>query len=108
MEIKKIVIGSDHAGVDDKGTFSNESVDYPDYAAAVGRAIASGEAERGVLVCGSGIGVAIAANKIPGVRAAVCWNDETARLAREHNDANVICIGSRQVEPSVAAQMIRT
>jgi ribose 5-phosphate isomerase B len=125
MEIKKIVIGSDHAGfdekerarhelealgveVEDKGTFSNESVDYPDYAAAVGRAIASGEAERGVLVCGSGIGVAIAANKIPGVRAAVCWNDETARLAREHNDANVICIGSRQVEPSVAAQMIRT
>ena len=99
MKPRKIVIGSDHAGfdqkkraarelealgveVEDKGTFSDESVDYPDYGAAVGRAVASGEADRGVLICGSGIGVAMAANKIHGVRAAVCWNEETARLAR--------------------------
>ena len=125
MKPRKIVIGSDHAGfeekkraaselealgveVDDKGTFSDESVDYPDYAAAVGRAVASGEADQGVLICGSGIGVAIAANKIHGVRAAVCWNEETARLAREHNDANVLCIGARFLGPDEAARIIRT
>jgi ribose 5-phosphate isomerase B len=121
---KKIALGSDHAGyeakesarraleelgaeVTDKGTHGAESVDYPDFGAAVGRAVASGEVERGVLICGSGIGIAIAANKIPGVRAAVCWNEETARLARQHNDANVLCIGARFVEPELAARMIR-
>ncbi len=121
---KKIVIGSDHAGFEskeharreieklgldvvDKGTVNQESVDYPDFGAAVGRAVATGEAERGVLLCGSGIGIAIAANKVPGVRAAVCWNEESARLAREHNDANVICIGARLIEPDLAARMIR-
>ena len=120
----KIAIGSDHAGFEakgrakevlaslgadvvDKGTGSGASVDYPDFGAAVGRAVASGEVERGVLVCGSGIGVSIAANKIAGVRAAVCWNEETARLARQHNDANVLCIGARFIEPELAARMIR-
>ena len=120
----KIAIGSDHAGYDgkerakqvlgslgveilDKGTNGPESVDYPDFGAAVGRAVASGEAERGVLMCGSGIGISIAANKVPGVRAALCWNEETARLARRHNDANVLCIGARLVEPDVAARIIR-
>lgn len=124
MRPKKIALGSDHAGyeakesarraleelgveVSDKGTFGAESVDYPDFGAAVGRAVASGEVERGVLICGSGIGIAIAANKIAGVRAAVCWNEETARLARQHNDANVLCVGARFVEPGLAARMIR-
>ena len=124
MRPKKIAIGSDHAGyegkelarqflasegfeVRDLGTGGAESVDYPDFGAAVGRAVASGEAERGVLMCGSGIGISIAANKVPGVRAALCWNEETARLARQHNDANVLCIGARLVEPELAARMIR-
>lgn len=121
---KKVAIGSDHAGFEakelakrelaalglevlDKGTTSTDSVDYPDFGAAVGRAVASGEAERGVLLCGSGIGVCMAANKIPGVRAAVCWNEESARLAREHNDANVVCVGARLIEPDLSARMIR-
>lgn len=124
VRLKKIAVGSDHAGyeakesarrtlaelgmeVSDKGAYGAESVDYPDFGAAVGRAVANGEVERGVLICGSGIGIAIAANKIPGVRAAVCWNEETARLARQHNDANVLCIGARFVEPELAALMIR-
>jgi ribose 5-phosphate isomerase B len=124
MRPKRVAIGSDHAGyeskesakreiaalgveVEDKGTNSLESVDYPDFGAAVGRAVASGEVERGVVICGSGIGISIAANKVPGVRAALCWNEETARLARQHNDANVLCIGARFIEPELAARMIR-
>lgn len=124
MKPKRIAIGSDHAGfeskerakqeiaalgfeVEDKGTNSLESVDYPDFGAAVGRAVTSGEAERGIVICGSGIGISMAANKVPGVRAALCWNEETARLARQHNDANVLCIGARFIEPELAARMIR-
>ena len=125
MRPKKIAIGSDHAGFEgkeqarqflaargfevvDKGTGGAESVDYPDYGAAVGRAVAAGEADCGVVMCGSGIGISIAANKVPGVRAALCWNEETAQLARRHNDANVLCIGARFVEPELAARMIQT
>ena len=125
MRHKKIAIGSDHAGfegkeqarqflasrgfeVKDLGTGGAESVDYPDYGAAVGRAVAAGEADCGVVMCGSGIGISIAANKVPGVRAALCWNEETAQLARRHNDANVLCIGARFVEPELAARMIQT
>ena len=124
MKTTKIAIGSDHAGFEakekakselaalgvevlDKGSHSLDSVDYPDFGAAVARAVASGEVERGVLVCGSGIGISMAANKIPGARAALCWNEETARLAREHNDANVLCFGSRFIEPEQAARMVR-
>ena len=124
MKPTKIAIGSDHAGFEakekakgelaalgvevlDKGSHSLDSVDYPDFGAAVARAVASGEVDRGVLVCGSGIGISIAANKIPGARAALCWNEETARLAREHNDANVLCFGSRFIEPEQAARMVR-
>lgn len=108
----KIAIGSDHAGFEEKerlkktldeigveytdvGTNSHDSVDYPDFARRVGELVASGAVERGVLVCGSGIGVAIAANKVDGVRAAQAWNEETARLSRQHNDANVLTIGAR-------------
>lgn len=124
MRPTKIAIGSDHAGFDakektkgelaalgvevvDKGAFNLDSVDYPDFGAMVARAVASGEVERGILVCGSGIGVSIAANKVPGARAALCWNEETARLAREHNDANVMCFGSRFIDPEQALRMVR-
>jgi len=110
--VKKIAIGADHAGFEEKenikrhldslgieyvdlGTFSDESVDYPDYGEKVGRAVASGEVEQGIVICGSGIGISIAANKIDGVRAALAWNAETAGLARQHNDANVLAIGAR-------------
>ncbi len=108
----KIAIGSDHAGFEEKerikkqlermdieyedfGTFSDASVDYPDFAEKVGEAVAGGDAGQGILVCGSGIGISIAANKVDGVRAALAWNAETAELARRHNDANVLAIGAR-------------
>ena len=108
----KIAIAADHAGFEEKenikktldeigveyndmGTYSLESVDYPDFARKVGEAVAAGEYEQGLLVCGSGTGMAISANKVCGVRAAVAWNEETARLARQHNNANVLAIGAR-------------
>src|SRR5262245_4269790 len=108
----KIAIASDHAGYPEKeqlkpvldelgiqyedlGTTSTESVDYPDYARKVGEEVAQGKVDLGLLVCGSGTGMAIAANKVPGVRAAVAWTPEIARLAREHNDANVLALGAR-------------
>src|SRR5436190_30984 len=108
----KIALASDHAGFEEKekikhtlddlgvqyedmGTTSTDSVDYPDYARKVGEAVAKGEVESGLLVCGSGTGMAIAANKVRGVRAAVAWNEEIARLAREHNNANVLSLAAR-------------
>src|SRR6476661_3737763 len=110
----KIALAADHAGFEEKekikttldelgveytdfGTTSTDSVDYPDYARKVGEAVAKGEADQGLLVCGSGTGMAIAANKVPGVRAAVAWNPEIAKLARQHNDANVLTIGARMM-----------
>ena len=122
--IKKIALGADHAGFEEKeklkktldeigveyqdvGTFSTDSVDYPDLAEKVGAAVVKGEVEQGILVCGSGIGVAIAANKIHGVRAAQAWNAETARLAREHNDANVLTIGARVIPESEIPAIVR-
>jgi ribose 5-phosphate isomerase B len=120
----RVAVGSDHAGfalkemlkveltergheVADLGTGNGEvSVDYPDYGAAVGRAVASGRAELGVCTCGTGIGIAMAANKIPGVRAAVIHDATTATLAREHNHANVICLGSRVVGSAVAVDSL--
>jgi ribose 5-phosphate isomerase B len=116
----RVALGSDHAGFDlktfvatalgdwghqviDLGTSSaTESVDYPDFGAAVGRAVASGQADLGVAICGSGIGISIAANKVPGVRAALAHDATSARLAREHNHANVLCLGARLIgEPVV-------
>ena len=108
----KVAIGADHAGYEQKeqikrtlddlgvnyedmGTYSCDSVDYPDYAKKVGEAVANGDVDQGLLVCGSGTGMAIAANKVPGVRAAVAWNEEIARLAREHNNANVLSLAAR-------------
>jgi len=86
----------------DCGTYTDERVDYPDFGAAVGRAVASGEAEGGLCVCGSGIGIAMAANKIAGVRAATVYDATSARLTKEHNNANVICLGERLTGPQVA------
>lgn len=120
----RIAIGADHAGValkdqlkqwliergdavDDVGTFTTDSVDYPDYAAAVGHAVAEGRAERGVLVCGSGIGMAIAANKIHGIRAAAAVDEASARLSREHNDANVLTLGARLTAVDEARELLR-
>ncbi len=120
----KIAIGSDHAGFEEKekikktldelgveyedfGTNSLDSVDYPEFGAKVGKAIASGEVEQGIVVCGSGIGIAIAANKIHGVRAAQAWNEETARLARQHNDANVLAIGARVIPEAEIPKIVR-
>jgi ribose 5-phosphate isomerase B len=108
----KVIAGSDHAGlalraeavavakaagleVEDLGPFSGDSVDYPDYARQVAEAVAAGRAKLGILVCGTGIGMSIAANKVKGVRAAHCTTEFEARMARAHNDANVLCIGER-------------
>jgi ribose 5-phosphate isomerase B len=108
----KVAIGSDHAAVEqrlalaahlragghevaDHGCEAGQSVDYPDYAALVGRAVAAGDAERGVLLCGTGIGISMAANKIDGIRAALVTDDFTCEMARRHTDANVLCMGGR-------------
>lgn len=109
--MKRIALASDHAGYEmkealkaylegraeiiDLGTHSDESVDYPDFGKAMGEAITDGRAERGILVCGSGIGISIAANRFPAVRAALCTTSEMAHLARQHNDANVLALGAR-------------
>ena len=120
----RIALASDHAGYtekerlkgvleglgvefDDLGTVSEESVDYPDYARKVAEQVAAGRVEQGVLVCGSGTGMAITANKVPGVRAAVAWSEETARLARQHNDANVLAIGARTTPPDDIPKIVR-
>lgn len=118
-----IALGSDHAAfrmkahlasalaargyqVLDVGTHSEMSCDYPDFAAAVGAAVVRAEAALGVLVCGTGIGMSIAANKIPGIRAALVHDPVTARLARQHNDANVLCLGARLLAPEYAEELL--
>ncbi len=115
----RVATGSDHAGyrlkkvlaerlaergheVVDLGTHSEDRVDYPDYGAAVGRAVAAGEADLGICVCGSGIGIAMAANKVSGVRAAVVHDSVSGALARQHNDANVVCFGQRLIDDGTA------
>ena len=120
----RIALASDHAGYaekerlkalladlgvdfEDLGTGSEESVDYPDYARKVAEHVAQGQVEQGLLVCGSGTGMAITANKVPGVRAAVAWSEETARLARQHNDANVLAIGARTTPPGDIPKIVR-
>lgn len=120
----RIALGSDHAGFELKSalsatltswghevldlgaTNSSESVDYPDFGEAVGRAVVEGRAELGVAVCGSGIGISIAANKVPGVRAALAHDATSARLAREHNHANVLCLGARLIGVPVAVDAL--
>jgi ribose 5-phosphate isomerase B len=102
-EVLKVAIAGQGHEVLDLGTFDGTtSVDYPDFGAAVGRAVASGQADSGVCVCGSGIGISMAANKVAGVRAALVHDVTTATLARQHNDANVVCLGSRITGETVA------
>lgn len=124
MSAQTIALASDHAGFDlkehlkrelqaaghvilDLGTSSTDSVDYPDFGTALAGAIRDGRAGRGVLVCGTGIGISIAANREPAVRAAVVHDVTSARLARQHNDANVIALGARLVGPEVAKDCLR-
>ncbi len=119
----KIAVGSDHAGfhlkgkvvvwlrqkgieVEDVGTFSEARCDYPDYAKAVAERVSRAEAQRGILVCGSGIGMSITANKIPGVRAAECFDATSGKLSRAHNDANVLCLGERLVSEATAKEIV--
>jgi ribose 5-phosphate isomerase B len=118
-----VAIGCDHAGFDykedlisflegrgqaftDFGTHTKDSVDYPDFAHPVAAAVEKGEAAFGILICGSANGVAITANKHQGVRAAICWGEELAQLARQHNDANIICIPARFVREGLAEKMV--
>ena len=121
----RIALGADHAGfalkeglaahlraaghqVQDFGTNSTESTDYPDYAAPVARAVADGVADRGVLVCSSGVGMSIAANKIPGARAALATTSEEVHFTRAHNDANILALGARHTSANAAANLVQT
>lgn len=119
----KIAIGSDHAGYllketikkfltekeiefTDYGTFKMDSVDYPEYSYKVGQAVAAGDCDLGILICGTGIGMCITANKIKGIRAALAYNVETAQLSRLHNDANVLCLGGRMLKEDDALEIV--
>lgn len=119
----KIAIGSDHAGLDlknhinellqnkgmeiaDFGTYSYDRTDYPLYAAKVAKAVAGNEYDRGILICGTGVGISIAANKVDGIRAVVCSDCYSAKLSREHNDTNILALGSRVVGPDLAAMIV--
>ncbi len=119
----RVAIGSDHGGwrlkecivaylqekgivYRDFGTFSQEAVDYPDFALEVAEAVRSGEYDRGILCCGTGIGVAIAANKVPGIRAALCHDTFSARASREHNDANILTLGERVIGNGLAREIV--
>lgn len=120
----KLAIGGDHAGFDykqslyqemlsqgheieDFGTYNPGSDDYPDFAHPVASFVEANPGSKGILICGSGNGVAMVANKHAGIRAAICWTEELAKLARQHNDANIICIPARFVSPQMASKMIR-
>ena len=121
----KVAIGCDHGGIDlkqtvvavlqelgheivDQGCFSEESVDYPNFAQAVCSLVKDGSCERGILVCGTGIGMSMAANRFPEIRAALCTETYSARMSREHNNANVLCLGARVTGPGLAAEIVRT
>jgi ribose 5-phosphate isomerase B len=120
----KLIIGSDHGGfslkeemkkyisskhsdieIEDVGTKNEESCDYPDFAAKVAKKVAESN-ERGIIICGTGIGVCITANKIKGIRAALCYDEYTTKMAREHNDANILCIGGRTTELDIAKRIV--
>ena len=119
----RIVVGADHAGFDlkqllaaylrhhghqviDKGTDSEEPVDYPDFAEAVGKALLDGEAERGLLICGSGVGASVSANKLPGIRAGLCHDTYSARQGVEHDDMNILVLGARIIGTEVARELV--
>lgn len=120
----KVAIGSDHGGFnlkeaikpvleqlgvtyEDYGTHSIEAVDYPDIAERVAHDVASGKFDRGILICGTGIGIGIAANKVPGIRAALCHDTFSAHASREHNDANILTMGERVIGPGLAADIVK-
>lgn len=119
----KVAIGCDHAGYElkekvkakltndgyevvDVGTNSTDSVDYPIFGKAVGEKVATGECERGIAICGTGIGISIACNKVKGVRAALCNTEHLAEMSREHNDANVLCLGAREIDHKLALKIV--
>ena len=120
----KIALGADHGGfalkeqikkhlaakggyeLEDCGCFDETSVDYPDYGAAVARKVVQGQADKGIIVCGTGIGISIAANKIKGIRAALCGDVYSAKLSRMHNDANILALGQRVVGPGLALEIL--
>ncbi len=121
----RVAIGCDHGGIDlkrdvvrqlthdqvqllDLGCDSHDSVDYPVFARAVCAAVLNGEADFGILICGTGIGMSMAANRMPGIRAALCHELFTARMSREHNNANVLCLGARVIGPGLALEMVKT
>lgn len=120
----RIAIGSDHAGFElknwlitklveagyqcqDFGTHSPQPCDYPDFSVAVARAVVSEQCDTGIVICGTGIGSSIAANKVRGVRCALCWNEYTARMARSHNDANILALGARVIGPELAWEIVK-
>lgn len=122
---EKVAVASDHAGyplkvevvdylkkngheVLDLGTYSLEAVDYPDYALAVGEAVIAGKADVGVVLCGSGVGASVAANKIPGIRAGLCHDTFSARQGREDDDTNVLCMGARVIGPNLAFEILKS
>ncbi len=120
----KIAIGSDHAGfelkevvkgyllsrqdvgITDVGTHTGDSVDYPDYGAEVAKRVSTDRSDRGILLCGSGIGMSIVANRFPGVRAALCTDEETARLSRQHNDSNILVLAGRRTDAATAKAIV--
>lgn len=120
----KILIGNDHAGYSlklsiiknledkyeffDKGSYSDESVDYPDYASTIAKEIQSEKGDLGILICGTGNGVCMTANKFKGIRAVICWNEEIAKLAKQHNNANIICLPSRFIKVEEAIKIIES
>ena len=120
----KILIGNDHAGYSlklsiiknlddkyeffDKGSYSNESVDYPDYASIIAKEIQSKKGDLGIIICGTGNGVCMTANKFKGIRAVICWNEEIAKLAKQHNNANIICMPSRFIKVEEAIKIIES
>ena len=120
----KILIGNDHAGYSlklsiiknledkyeffDKGSYSDESVDYPDYASIIAKEIQSEKGDLGIIICGTGNGVCMTANKYKGIRAVICWNEEIAKLAKQHNNANIICMPSRFIKEEEAIKIIES
>jgi ribose 5-phosphate isomerase B len=124
MSAEKIIIGADHGGfslkealkpfleemglvVTDVGTDSDRAADYPDFGGTAAGAVSSGHFLRGILICGSGVGMSIVANRFPGVRAALCLDEETARLSRMHNDANILVLAGRKTDPETAMKIVR-
>jgi ribose 5-phosphate isomerase B len=121
----KVAIGCDHGGIDlkktvvsvlaelgheidDQGCSSTDSVDYPKFARSVSMLVQEGKCQCGILICGTGIGMSMAANRIPGIRAALCHEMFSARMSREHNDANILCLGARVIGPGLAGEIVRT